>query len=126
MTDYLFEGCATILKVEGSEEMRVALGRCYLGPCLGYSCPRGIEFPVRSMSLESQGDIEHDSLAWATFSSFVECSEVNGGRPVTFGCGEQLEDFIIKVDDTIVLCGQLNQLLTWAVLRGKNNGWKRE
>jgi len=74
MTNYLFEGREIILKVEGSEEMRVALGRCYLGPCLGYSCPRGIKFPVRSMSLEPQGDTEDSSLAWGTFSPFVKSS----------------------------------------------------
>lgn len=32
MTSYLFEGFEIILKVKGSKEMRVALGRCYLGP----------------------------------------------------------------------------------------------
>ena len=31
-TNYLFEGFEIILKVEGSKEMQVALGRCYLGP----------------------------------------------------------------------------------------------
>jgi hypothetical protein len=86
MTNYLFEGCEIILKLEGSEEMRVAHGRCYFGPCLGYSYPRGIKLPVRSMSLEPpQEDIEYSSLAWGTFSPFVECSKLNGGRPVTFG-----------------------------------------
>ena len=86
MRKYLFERFVTILKVESGEEMRVTLGRCYFGPCLGYGYPRGIKFPARSMSLEPRGgDIEYDSLAWATFSPFVECSKVNGGRPVTFG-----------------------------------------
>jgi hypothetical protein len=32
MTNYLFEGREVILKVEGSKEMRVALGGCHLGP----------------------------------------------------------------------------------------------
>jgi hypothetical protein len=85
MINYLFEGFAIILKVDGSKEMRVALGRCYLGPCLGNRHPRGIKFPVRSMSLDPQGDMEYSSLAWGTFSPFVKCSKVNGGRPVTFG-----------------------------------------
>ena len=86
MTNYLFEGFDIILKLDGSEEMRVARRWCYFGPCLGYSLPRGIKLPVCSVSLEPhQGNIEYNSLAWTTFSPFVECSKLNGGRPVTFG-----------------------------------------
>ncbi len=85
MTNYFFEGCEIILKVQGSKEVRVALGRCNLRPCLCHSYPRGIEFPVRSMSLWPEGGIRYGLLARATFSPFVKCSKVYGGRPVTFG-----------------------------------------
>jgi hypothetical protein len=48
--DYHFKDFMTILEIEGSKEVRVALGPRYLRPCLGHGHPRGIKFPVRSMS----------------------------------------------------------------------------
>ena len=49
--DYLFEDFRTVLEIEGSKEVRVALGPRYLRPCLGHGHPGGIKFPMRSMRL---------------------------------------------------------------------------
>ena len=51
---------------------------------------------------------------------------MNGGRPVTFGRDEQVERLGIKIDETAVPCGQLNELLAWAVVCGEDEGRKSE
>lgn len=45
MTDYPLKDGMVILEIEGSKEVRVALGRWYLGPRLGDRSPGWMEFP---------------------------------------------------------------------------------
>jgi hypothetical protein len=72
---------------------------------VGHGHPRWTKFPVCSTSLGHKETLSAAYFAWATFSLSVNGSKVNGGRPVTFGRGAQVERLGIKIDDTLVCCG---------------------
>ena len=126
MTDHLLKDGMVIFEFEGSKEVRVALGRRHLGPCLSDRNPGWVELPCARNKFEQEGDTKHTSPAWAASSLFVEGSEENGGRPVAFGRREQVERLGVKIDDTVVLSGQFNELLMGVLFRGKSDEWKSE
>jgi hypothetical protein len=84
----------SIVKVQGREEMGVSIVLGCFCPCFGNGGKRWFEFAARSAS-----------------SSFIECSELHGSRPSSFGRGQKFEGMWVKFYISVPSGSQVNELL---------------